>query len=158
MSEDYWDGATWVYHSIVTNQASAGDGSISWTVIPGAGNEMVVLYGRIVNLDITGRLVTLDIETDIGGETLGRLITITPNAASAVGFPVMNVQAAAGSGSAPARYILSGTTRLVATVVNVTNGQDAEFGIVCRIRGGVPTVTEAGVGSFAITELTEQVF
>ncbi len=157
MSEDYWDGATWVYHSIVAND-DQGASTITWLIVPGAGNEMEILYGQLANLDTAGRAVSIAIETDAAGEELTRLVVVTLNAGAAVSFPAANVQAAGGSAAAPTRFILSGNMRLIATVASVALSQDAEFGLVCRIRGGVPTVTEAGGGTIVISELTEQVF
>ena len=157
MSEDYWDGAIWVYHSIVANEAAAGASTISWTVVPGTGNEMEVLYGRISNLDTAGRAVTVDIETDTAGELLSNLVQVTMNAGAGNGFPQAITAGAGGAAAASGtRYIVAGTMRLVGSVLSVADGEDAEFGLVCRVRGGVPTVTEAGAGTIVITELDER--
>ncbi len=155
MSEDYWDGATWVYHSQIAHEAAQGAGTISWLVVPGAGNEMEVLYGHLRNTDTVDRSGAVTIEDDAGAEIVS-LQRGTITAAVRAAFPV--APAASSDESGGGRYIVSGTMRLLALVAAVADGQESEFGLACRIRGGVPTVTESGQGTIVITDLTEQVY
>lgn len=159
MTEDYWDGALWVYHSHVTHQAGEGAGTIRWTTVPGAGNEMEILYGEIRNDDTVARTAKVVIDDGNAAQVLATLVEVGCDAAQNQGFPVSDAPSAGGTQvSAGARFIIAGTMRIVAEVAAVADSQDASFGIVCRLRGGVPTVTEEAVGVIVIDELTEQVF
>ncbi len=157
MSEDYWDGALWVYQADITNDAM-DIAAQSYTVVPGAGNEMEILYGELFNGDTSSRVA--DVTIDDGANELGRLLALTANAASRHGFSLLFTQTAAGGpASAGPRYIIAGTTRLVANVASVAVSQDTAFGLVCWIRGGVPTVTEAATAGVPVISInTEQVF
>lgn len=158
MSKDYWAGALWVYQATITSDgADAGDHIYTLTV--GAGNELEVLYGTILNGDTSARNVRVDI--DDGANRLGQLLfAVAANAAAYQSFPVAPVEAAGGNVSgAGARYIVAGAMRIVATVFAVAVNQDSAFSIVCRIRGGVPTVAETmSAGTPTILINTEQVF
>lgn len=158
MSEDYWDGALWVYHSTITGQAGQGAGDITWLIVPGGGSEMEILYGEVINGDTAARVANVDIETDQAGERLARLVNTSVSAAEWIDFPVTDENASSSVAQAGPRYIVAGTMRILVTVTTVAQAEDATLGIVCRIRGGVPTVTEDGAGTPVITDLTEQVF
>lgn len=159
MSEDYWEGALWVYQATITSDGvDAGDQV--YTITIGAGSELEILYGTIFNGDTAGRNVRVDI--DDGTNRIGQLLFATSaNAGASQSFPVGGaVEGSAGnvSGSG-ARYIVAGTMRIVATVFAVAVNQDSAFAIACRIRGDAPTVVETmSAGTPTIVINTEQVF
>lgn len=140
MSEDYWEGATWVYYANITNDGS-NSGSHIYVVVPGAGNEMEVLYGEVDNDDTSTRSVFGTIEDD-SGNLLYRIIpdAMAATAGTAISFPVTD-EVGADAGGASRRLFVSGTMALRFTVGAVAVSQDTAFAIVCRIRGSVPTVT-----------------
>ncbi len=146
-SRDYWTGANWMYHATVTNGAG-GAGNQSYTLTPGTSNELEILYGVIFNGDSAGRVATVEIDTGTAGETLAEIVSVTADAGSSHSFPHSDVAAAGGTHlSAGPRIFLSGGMRLVATVAAVAASEDSAFGLVCRIRGPVPTVVEAGAST-----------
>lgn len=157
MSEDYWDGGTWVYHASITNDAMDA-ATQTYTIVPGAGNEMEILYGQIFNGDTVARSIVVSIEDN--GNELARLIALAAAAASFHSFPASDDPAVASTDlSAGSRLIVSGTMQFVGLVASVAVSQDSLFAVVARIRGGLPTVTEgASAGVPVISINTEQVF
>ncbi len=156
MSEGYWDGALWVYHADITNDAMDA-ATQSYEIVPGAGNELEVLYGSLFNGDTTDRQATLRFEDD-ADNVLARAWSRTLTAASAGQFPYAEDDFTTGV-AAGGRYILSGTMVLHAEVAAVAVLQDSALGLVCRIRGGVPTVTEAASAGVPVISInTERVF
>ena len=158
MSEGYWDGALWVYHSQIAHEGGQGAGDITWLVVPGAGNELEILYGHLHNTDTSTRVASGIIETDTAGEEVTPLFSDSLGAAARQVFFVPSRTTATEESAGGPRYIVAGTMRLLFTMAAVADGQESIMGIACRIRGGVPTVTEGGQGTIVITELTEQVF
>ncbi len=156
MSKEFWSGATWVYQADITNGAG-GAGNHVYTIVPGAGNELQILYGRVLNGDTSSRTATAVI--DDGTNELTRFMTLALTAGSAQSFPNAEIGSTGGGSVADGpRFILSGTMRLVVTIAAVAASENTAFGLVCRIVGGVPTVTEAGASTPTINVNTEQVF
>lgn len=155
-NEGYWEGATWVYHSRIANEVGQGASDITWLVIPGAGNEFEMLYFDLHNADTATRVATSVIETDTAGERVATFQTgINVTADGHFAGPFADTDNATSAG---VRFIVSGTMRLLFTLAAVADGQDAVLGLACRIRGGLPTVTEGGAGTIVITELDERVY
>ena len=155
-NEGYWEGANWVYHTRIANEAGQGASDITWLIVPGEGNELELLYGDNFNGDTVGRVLFGIIETDTAGERVSTFIagpTIGP--AGHRGFPFADTDNATSAG---ARIFVAGAQRILITVEAVADGEDAALGLVCRIRGGVPTVTEGGAGTIVLTEVDERVY
>ncbi len=156
MSEEYWDGALWVYQADITSDAmDAGDHI--YTVVPGAGNELEVLYGSLFNGDTSSRAANIqandgtNLIKHLGNESLG----------AGTFLPIFSVGPSntADTILAMGRLILAGTLQLVAQVSAVAVNQDTAFALVCRIRGAIPTVTEAmSAGTPVVSINREQVF
>lgn len=159
MSKDYWDGALWVYQATITN-GGGGGGTNSYLIVPGAGNEMELLYARLFNGDTANRSANAVIETNTAGEVLTRLIGI--NTTIAAGADRMWPYASTPADNAPmsggSRVFIAGTMRLYFEVLSVGASDDTALGLVCRIRGGVPTVTETGASTPTIVTNVERVF
>ena len=147
MSEDYWDGAVWVYSSTIAND-SDGSGALTWNVVPGAGNEMELLYGTLNNLDTSSRSGNIHIQTPATAFILQVLIPrgFSIGASDWVSFPSIDEVATDGAGN-PGRMIISGTMALAAELLSVAASQDGVLTLAARIRGGVPTVTNSGQGT-----------
>lgn len=139
MIEKYWDGATWVYQADITNDGS-NSGNHDYSLTQGEGDEMEVLYGNVLNGDVASRTVTLEVR-DPSGEVLYRMELVSVGAGVYTNFP--HGDAAPATAAQAKRLILSGPMILFARVASVATSQDSAFGIVARIRGGVPTVTLA---------------
>jgi len=153
--EGYWDGALFVYQADITN--GAGSGVHSYTVSVSEGSEYELLYGEFFNGDTVG--VVLTVAIDDGANELSELMSVTADAASRHSFPHSDVAAAAGTHlSSGARILLAGGMRLIASSASVAASQDTAFGLVCRIRGDVPTVVEVGASTPTINVNTEAVF
>ncbi len=158
MSEDYWDGATWVYQTDITSDAMDA-ANHTYIIVPGAGNEIEILYGYLFNGDISARAGSVRI--DDGGNRLGSLIDDANNLAAGARryFPVAANDSDDKPSGPSGRIFLSGTMRVFARVDAVSVTEDSAFSIVCRIRGGIPTVTEgASAGVPVISINKEQVF
>lgn len=144
MSEDWWDGALWVYIATITNNG-ANSGAHVYNMVPGAGNEVELLYGHILNGDTSARVCKVnmtDDEANALAALLDDLAGISLTGGVTNSFPMGgDVPAAAGSGAGPTRFMVAGTMALNIQAAAVGTSQDTRVAIVCRIRGGVPTVT-----------------
>ncbi len=160
MSEDYWDGALFIYHADILNGAG-GSGTTSYTVVPGAGNELEILYGHIFNGDTVGRGSKVEISS--GANFLASLlddqtgIALDPGAAQS--YPHSD-EVAAGGGSTVGgvRLFLAGTMDLEGAILAVGSSDDTRFAMVARLRGGMPIITEAGISTPTININVEGVF
>ncbi len=121
---------------------------------------MQILYGQLVNGDTSTRTADIRIDDAAGGDIVTTLVRVSTAAAGFQAFPQNYSPAAAGTnaGGGGGRFILAGAMSLHADVDAVGAGQDATFSVAARIRGAVPTVTEAGNSTPTITINTEQVF
>ena len=156
MSEEYWEGGTWVYQSNIVNGAGGG-GTVSAEVVPGGGNELEILYGRLTNGDSSYRTATIRIEDD-ADNFLATVATHSLSAGHALTWPVTDEHNTNNMYSGATRLILSGDMVLHMELASVAASQDGFFGLTCRVRGGVPTVTEVGNSTPTITVNTERVF
>ncbi len=160
MSEDYWEGAIWVFQARILNDGSnAGDHV--YAVSPGVGNELEVLYGNIINSD-SGSARNASIDIDDGSNLLTRVLTLsTPVANADVSFFSAPGNASSGNslvGITSGKIMIAGGMRLVATVFALAVNQDSFFAIACRIRGGLPTVTFTSPTDATETVNPNQVF
>ncbi len=130
---------TWVYQANVTNDGS-NSGNHDYVVTPGAGNEMEILYGGITNDDTSARTTEVRIRDD-DDNILVKLIKV---ASTGVGetrpFPALGASGADDSVASGSRLIVTGAMNVLARVSAVAISQDSMFTIVCRIKGGIPTV------------------
>lgn len=135
-------GRTWVYEADITNDG-INSGNHQYLVVPGAGNELEILYGHLGNLDSAGRTSNVIVRDD-DAKQLGYLIPNNAVIANAVFVPFPTIDeinvSASGAGQSN-RWMLSGTMDLLVLVASVAVSQDTRFAIVGRIRGGIPTVT-----------------
>ncbi len=146
----YWSGALWEYHAQVVNEGGQGASTISVDIVPGAGNELAVLYGFVTNGDTASRTARAQILDAVGGNALTQLQGATLTAGSSGGIPDSSgVQGGV-------LFWFGGAMSLFLSVESVADGQDATFAAVCRVRGGVPIVTELGAGTPTVNINTEQ--
>lgn len=150
-TEGYWEGALWVYHADIVNNG-ANSGNQVYSIVPGVGNELEVLYGTVFNGDAAGRSTTVII--DDGTNNLSLMVSETLGSAASRDFPSSNTS----RGAAGQRYILAGTMRLITTVASVAVSQDSRLGLCCRIRGDLPTVTLTSPTGATETVNRNQVF
>ncbi len=155
MPEDYWDGALWIYQGDVTNGAG-GAGNQSYTLTIDTGNEAEILYGSVFQGDPTVRTASVGIFD--GTFRIGRLLSTSLNQNAVQGYPSAATSGANGNPSAAGpRYIIGGGMRILATIESVALSEDTAYSIAMRIRGGVPTVVEAGQATPTIDVNREQV-
>lgn len=151
----YWEGATWVYQASIENSAG-GASNQSYTLSLPVGSELELLYGELVNTDTSSRNATVELNS--GANRLARLLnSIGVSAGFGIGFPVAGSAASGQGPAAGQRFIMTGPMRLIITLASVAASQGSACGLVCRIRGGVPTVVEAGEASAVITINIEEV-
>lgn len=154
MGQDYWDGALWVFQGTVLTDGS-NSGTASLRVDPGVGNEFEVLYGHIRHSDASSRSVQV-IVRDASDNEVAFLLN-TSGTANVFGFPQSGSGAGIGSAGG-SRYIVAGTMDLFLSVGSMSVSDTATFGVVCRIRGGVPTAALAGPTGSTDTINTDRVF
>lgn len=155
--EQFWDGATWVYDAIITNDG-VNSGTHIYDVSPGVGNELEILYGQLRNLDTVGRIIDIFIEDDVPNA----LVYMSPSSFSLtqsqrMPFPVTD-EALANSAGQARRWLLSGGMNLSCVAASIAVSQDTRFSICCRIRGGLPTVTLTSPTDATETVNINQVF
>ena len=152
MNDDKW--ALWIYQADITNGAG-GAGDQTYTLTVGVGNELEVLYVRVLQGDPTSRLVLAQIDDGtnqgprlIGGSTAQDTFRQWPTAGSSADDGVL------GS----ARLLMAGAMRLIVTIQAVALSENTACWIGCRIRSGVPTVVESGASTPTININSEAVF
>ena len=148
-------GRLFVYQADVTNGAG-GAGNQSYTFTPGDGNELEILYGELLNGDTSTRVATLEI--DDGTNHLAYLGNESVTAGSRMAFPTADPPGNDSTVSAGAPLLLSGTMRLIVLLASVAASQNSALGLVIRLRGGVPTITEAGASTPTINVNVERVY
>jgi len=166
-TQDTWPaGATWVFQGTVLEDATVGTHLSSLTVTPGAGNELLVLYGRIV-VGNTATAQVVSIFIDDGTNLLVRPLFVSNTTASVeyqIGYEetatTINPSANVDRISLDRPFIVSGTMRLVLQVSTTIVSLTQTFAIACRIKSSaLPTATLADtVGVPTLTTNTNQVF
>ena len=151
MSEDYWEGGTYVIQGTVeTDGATAGEASL--TVTPGAGNEFEVLYGMVGHDDATTR-TTQSLIRDDGDR--GLMFYNTEGFANTE-HEIPNNRGSRIVGK-PTRGFVSGAMDVFSRVAAMGVNQKATFALVLRLRGGIPTVAFAGPSGATLTTNTKRV-
>jgi hypothetical protein len=158
-TQDAWPaGATWVFQGTVAEDATAGTHVCTLTVSPGAGNEMEVLYCRI--LAGAGAANLTNIKINDGTNVLSQLIVNNLSLASGeqVNWPT-TVNTTQSSYNSYAKACVSGTMNFVLSVSTATVSLVHTFAVVCRIKGAKPTATlNDTIGTSTNTVNTNQVF
>jgi len=165
MTSSWPAGATWVCQGTVLEDATAGTHVCTLTVTPGTGNEMQVLYGRVlegnsataqtcdvyVEDDSANRLTTLVLGS---ADTSANTAHVFPVASTTILAVASQQQTAGGVG-----LIVSGTMNLILKVTTTAVSITQTFAVACRIRGAAPTATLADtVGTPTLTINTNRVF
>ncbi len=131
-------GNLWVYHADIVNDAS-NSGDHRYSVVPGDGEAMEILYGGILNGDSSSRTGNVWIRDALTGNDLTRLMNETLGAAAFRSFPTVgagdSVEAQGG------RFLVYGNMALVGEVLAVAVSQDSAFALAALVRGALPTVT-----------------
>ena len=161
---DYWGGSTWVWHGTIVNDGVTS-GSHIYSVVPGEGNEMEILYGDLLNGDTGARAVDSFIRD--GDSVPNQHVLAIPawqglsaTAGQHMGFPATDEVTGGGKYAALSnRWILSGIMELFMRVNSVAVNENTAFSIVARIRGEKPTVTFTTPPSGSTTTvLTDRVY
>lgn len=142
--------ATWV---LIIRHESDATANLTIAVSPGEGNELEVLYGRVLNSGAAGR--TMSVFIDDGSTQIGELL---PSASQGNGtvrnFPTIIDVADGNIICAGARLFLGGPMRLVASATSMLTTEEMRLTLVCRVRGSEPTVTTAESAGTATTVTT----
>ncbi len=160
MSEDYWEGALYIYDADITNGAG-GAGANSYNLTPGVGNEMEILSIRFLNGDVAGRVLTVEIRDDDNNVIIEIFPGVSLGAGATIMFPHISSDANIAARSAwpnKTRAFLAGEMNVNLSLAAVAASQNTECSIVGRIRGGIPTATEVGASTPTINVNKEQVF
>lgn len=136
--EGYWDGALWAYHADITNDGS-NSGNHLYSLVPGAGNELEFLQGTLFNGDAVGRTGLAIIHDAAGGNVLHTLRSVSIAATDFLDLP--NLSSGSNASGMSNRIFVAGTMDLLFQVNAMAVSKESRCGIVCRIRGGLPTVT-----------------
>ena len=154
-------GRTYVFHGTVGEDATAGTHVTSLTVVPGAGNEMLVAGGSVIaGNTTTGQTPAAEV-TD-GTNKLQFLFTeAASTVASAIfAFPAVSAQ---GSGTiqqgAGFPIYVSGSMAFVLKITTTAVSVTQTFAVTLRVWGDSPTFTLAdSVGSPTLTTNTSGFF
>src|SRR5213593_2232195 len=112
--QDFWPaGATWVFQGTVLEDATVGTHLSSLTVTPGAGNEMILLYGKFIAGNGAANLTQCFI--DDGANLITSLIQsdLSLAANQAISFPFTGAQVANGPMNVVSPILVSGTMRFI---------------------------------------------
>ncbi len=152
------DGALWIYQASVIN-GGGGGGDVSILLSPGTGNEFELFYGTVSHDDATPSDVDVVIR-DADDDLLLNLYdvdAVTQN--SLCQFPTAGGAPSTSGNAAPqhTRFFLSGDMELFITALAIDLSEGITVSLVGRVYGGLPTVTEAGNSTPAITINEERV-
>jgi len=149
--------ALWVYRASIVNGAGGG-GTVSWTITPGAGVEMEILGGFLQNLDTSTRTGSITIRDDDDNDIAHAIRALGIGAGSRSSYPSSPAQGSDLPVAAGPPSIVRGAMDIFASIAAVAASQDGLLTMIARIRGGLPTVTEAGNSTPTITIDKEAVF
>ncbi len=159
MTDSQVQGALFVYQSTIINGAGGG-GDCSVTLTPGQGNEFELYWGTISHDDATASDVDVQIRDD-GARVLATLYDVDAVVQNALcQFPPAPGTSATSGNDAPAatRFFISGTMDLFMAALAIDLSEGTTNVIVGRVYGSVPTITESGNSTPAITINTERTY
>ena len=162
-SASWFGGRTYVFQGTVGEDATAGTHVASLTVTPGAGNEFLVLYGKLVEgATATAQVTTIQIDDGTNGlSTFFGFVSDTSTGISH-SFPTPSVPAAntnTVASGASGFFSVSGAMRLIMQVSTTAVSVTHTFSLVLRVFGDSPTFTLADtVGTPTLTTNTSGFF
>ena len=160
-SATWTGGRTYVFQGTVLEDATAGTHVTSLTVVPGAGNEMQVLYGRLVNGN-TATAQTMQAYVTDGTNIVSLFINQQDTSALiSRSFPMLINSTTNVSNSAVGVYpfVVSGTQTLYLSLSTTAVSVTQTFAVVLRVWGDSPTFTLADtVGTPTLTTNTSGFF
>ncbi len=132
-------GATWVLAADIVNDGS-NSGDHAYAISPGAGAEVYILDGFIINEDAAGRNVTVRV-TD-GTNIVGGSIPEAQSLGAGTRMPIYpNISSLSVGGHG--QMHLSGVMVCEVRIASIAVSQDTTVGLVCKIRGREPTLSLA---------------
>ena len=155
-------GRTYVFQGTVLEDATGGTHIASLTMAPGAGNEVQLLYGQVIEGNTTTAQTTA-IFIDDGTNVLGQFIFAGSTAASVIhNIPISATAGAANANNGTGMFqpfLVSGAMRFVMRVTTAAVSITHTFSIVLRVWGDSPTFTLADtVGTPTLTTNTSGFF
>lgn len=138
--EQYWDGATWLYSALVTNDGD-NSGTHTYAVVPGTGNELEIIGGFLENRDSAGRTGNAIIDETAGGTAIARLIGENESIAAGVERHYGPTATTATTYLQGDRIKISGSMEITFGLSAVAVSLASRFTMIARIRGAIPTVT-----------------
>lgn len=162
MTQHVWPaGDLFVYRATVIN-GGGGGGDCSVILVPGAGNEFELYYGTISHNDATASDVDVHLRDEDGNvqSFLYDVDAVVQNAVCQFPPAPGSAGTAGNAADAPAatRFLLAGTMDLYIAALAIDAAEGITVTIVGRVRGGMPTVTEAGNSTPTITITTERLY
>jgi len=162
---DSWPaGATWVFQGSVAEDATAGTHVCTLTVTPGAGNEMQVLYGRILEGNTATAQLPIARITD-GTNLLADFINGIVDTSANIGRSFPSLVAPANNANQfvgtvmQSNLMVSGTQVLLLQVSTAAVSVTQTFAVVARIKGEKPTaVLNDTIGTSTNTVNTNHTF
>lgn len=139
---------------VVNGAGGAGDQSL--TVTPAAGSRVLILYGRMANLDTAARNLTwlVDDGTNIIMDFYNATAT---NAAAVQRIPLTGAApAVGGTGVFNPQIWLGPGERLVGTLAAVAASENSTWAIQALVWGAAPTFTLAGASTPTLTTNTSR--
>ncbi len=131
-------GNVWVYHADIVND-NTNSGNHIYSVVPGDGNAMEILYGSLLNGDTSTRTGNVWIQDAAGGNQITRLLNETLGAGALRSFPTIGIGDAVEAQGG--RFFVYGNMALRGEVLAVATDQDSAFALAALVRGALPTVT-----------------
>ena len=154
-------GMTWVFQGTVAEDATAGTHVCTLTVTPGAGNEMLLEYGKITNGNTATQQI-MSVTINDGANALATILNRSDTGALIErSFPTLTNTTSNANQEATGDYHfpISGTMALVLKVSTAAVSVTQTFAVVCRIYGNLPTATlNDTIGTSTNTINTNEVF
>lgn len=129
------------FDALITNDG-INSGNHDYRFVPGVGNAMIVLYGRIANLDGSARTITALIrtQTDVGLGFFLVVAGVSVAAGEGRNFPTSESTADNGMNTPVGPWMLSGPNRLFFRVASVAVNQDSRLTLHALVSMNAPTV------------------
>lgn len=146
-NQNWLAGATW-HFSTVFKQTNAGGGNITVAIIPGEGNEFILMGYHIGKDDYAaGRTVSVSIR-DVLGNFLMPIDTVSVDNQDIYGPPKRvivstTVGSTVGAIGLPDGFIFSGTDKLVFNASSLVQNEELTIDLRLRIKGVAPTVDDS---------------
>ena len=131
--------AVWTYRATIVNDG-VNTGQHLYVFTPGAGNICILIGGKVLNGDATGRAGNVRLRNVDGDRVRDVLRNQTIGAGKERDFPTSELAGDDNSASVPPDVVVAGTEDLAVEVSSLAINEDTSVSIQMLVSGGPPAV------------------